>query len=262
MKVLLASLLLVAEVSGFTASSRRLVVKPSSASLKMGYLDDLQAQSYIVTPLPAPVGGTVDPSSAAALTRAEISAAADRIAAERILAASEKIAAQMLDSSRSQAIAAATQPPAPVVAQAESGSSSINGLIAAGIAVIAAPLWIFLASTLNTPAPTEFQLPTSIPGSVTTSKTTDAKPAGVVVLSQPITKQEVRKLFDLWNDALKTGDPDIVAKRYSKEGVLLPTLSDVPRNDYAGIRDYFVHFCEKKPFGKILEGEIYVGNNW
>jgi len=261
MKVLLASLLLVAEVSSFTAFSRRLVVKPSSASLKMGYLDDLQAQSYIVTPLPAPVGGTVDPSSAAALTRAEISAAADRIAAERILAASEKIAAQMLDSSRSQAIAAA-QPPAPVVVQADSGSSSINGLIAAGIAVIAAPLWIFLATTLNTPTPTEFQLPTSIPGSVTTSKTTDAKPAGVVVLSQPITKQEVRKLFDLWNDALKTGDPDIVAKRYSKESVLLPTLSDVPRNDFAGIRDYFVHFCEKKPVGKILDGEIYVGNNW
>ena len=228
----------------------------------MGYLDDLQAQSYMVTPLPAPVGGTVDPSSAAALTRAEISAAADRIAAERILAASEKIAAQMLDSSRSQAIAAAAQPPAPVVVQAESGSSSINGLIAAGIAVIAAPLWIFLATTLNTPAPTEFQPPTSIPGSVTTSKTTDAKPAGVVVLSQPITKQEVRKLFDLWNDALKTGDPDIVAKRYSKESVLLPTLSDVPRNDFAGIRDYFVHFCEKKPVGKILDGEIYVGNNW
>ena len=262
MKVLLTSLLLIAAVSSFTASSRRLVVKPSSASLKMGYLDDLQAQSYIVTPPPAPVSGAVDPSAAAALTKAENSAAADRIAAERILAASEKIAAQMLDSSRSQAIAAAAQPLAPVVVQAESESSSINGLIAAGIAVIAAPLWIFLASTLNTPAPTEFQLPTSIPGSVTTSKTTDAKPAGVVVLSQPITKQEVRKLFDLWNDALKTGDPDIVAKRYSKEGVLLPTLSDVPRNDYAGIRDYFVHFCEKKPFGKILEGEIYVGNNW
>ena len=27
-------------------------------------------------------------------------------------------------------------------------------------------------------------------------------------------------------------------------------------------RDYFVHFLEKKPDGKILEGEIFVGNNW
>jgi len=69
-------------------------------------------------------------------------------------------------------------------------------------------------------------------------------------------------LFDLWNDALKTGNPDKVTQRYAKDGVLLPTLSDVPRNDYASIRDYFVHFLEKKPDGKILEGEIYVGNNW
>jgi len=90
----------------------------------------------------------------------------------------------------------------------------------------------------------------------------DAKPAGIVVLSQPITKAEVRGLFNLWNDALKTLSPDIVAQRYSKEGVLLPTLSDRPRNDYEAIKDYFVHFLEKKPDGKILEGEIYVGNNW
>jgi len=124
-------------------------------------------------------------------------------------------------------------------------------------------LWIFLASQFNTPPPAEFQLPpSSIPAAALSSKPTDAKSSGVVVLSQPITKQEVRKLFDLWNDALKTKDPDIVAQRYSKEGVLLPTLSDVPRNDYAGIRDYFVHFCEKGPVGKILEGEIFVGNNW
>ena len=94
------------------------------------------------------------------------------------------------------------------------------------------------------------------------SATSAAKPAGVVVLSQPITKAEVRGLFGLWNDALHTLDPATVAKRYAKEGVLLPTLSDVPRNDVEGIKDYFVHFLEKKPDGKILEGEIFIGNNW
>jgi len=83
-----------------------------------------------------------------------------------------------------------------------------------------------------------------------------------VVLSQPITKSEVRGLFDLWNDALRTGDPATVAKRYGKDGVLLPTLSDVPRTDSEGIKDYFVGFLSKKPLGRILEGEIYVGNNW
>ena len=29
-----------------------------------------------------------------------------------------------------------------------------------------------------------------------------------------------------------------------------------------GIKDYFVGFLKKRPVGKILEGEIYVGNNW
>ncbi|KAL7539471.1 hypothetical protein ACHAWF_006412, partial [Thalassiosira exigua] len=78
----------------------------------------------------------------------------------------------------------------------------------------------------------------------------------------PAAALQVRNLFNLWNDALLTGDPDAVAKRYSREGVLLPTLSDVPRSDYEGIKDYFVHFLEKKPLGKILEGDIFIGNNW
>ncbi|KAL7533886.1 hypothetical protein ACHAXR_011432 [Thalassiosira sp. AJA248-18] len=69
-------------------------------------------------------------------------------------------------------------------------------------------------------------------------------------------------MFDLWNDALRTGDPATVAKRYAREGVLLPTLSDVPRTDRVGTEDYFVHFLEKKPVGKIFEGDIFVGNNW
>mmetsp|Transcript_17053 Transcript_17053/g.24779 ORF Transcript_17053/g.24779 Transcript_17053/m.24779 type:complete len:232 (-) Transcript_17053:212-907(-) len=92
--------------------------------------------------------------------------------------------------------------------------------------------------------------------------TNSGAPAGVVVLSQPITKAEVCNLFGLWNDALETGDPATVAKRYAKDGVLLPTLSDVPRNDFEGIKDYFVGFLKKRPVGKILEGEIFIGNNW
>ncbi len=64
---------------------------------------------------------------------------------------------------------------------------------------------------------------------------------------------QVRDLFPLWNNALMTGNPDTVAMRYAKEAVLLPTKSDIPRSDYEGIRDYFVHFLEKRPTGKILE---------
>lgn len=36
---------------------------------------------------------------------------------------------------------------------------------------------------------------------------------------------EVRSLFNLWNDALATEDPAVVANRYSKNAILLPTVS-------------------------------------
>jgi uncharacterized protein (TIGR02246 family) len=79
---------------------------------------------------------------------------------------------------------------------------------------------------------------------------------------QAITKDGVRALFNLWNDALATGNPDVVAKRYAKEAVLLPTVSDVPRTDNASIKDYFVNFLKLKPQGVITQGTVLVGENW
>ena len=78
---------------------------------------------------------------------------------------------------------------------------------------------------------------------------------------QAITEEEVKNLFQLWNSALATEDPDAVAKRYSKQPVLLPTVSDVPRTDYALIKDYFVGFLKKKPQGEILESYVTIGNS-
>jgi uncharacterized protein (TIGR02246 family) len=79
---------------------------------------------------------------------------------------------------------------------------------------------------------------------------------------QPITEEEVRSLFYLWNDSLATGDSRLVAKRYAEEPVLLPTVSDTPRTDYALIKDYFDAFLLKKPQGEIVDGNIRIGNNW
>lgn len=86
-------------------------------------------------------------------------------------------------------------------------------------------------------------------------------PEGIDI-AKPITEDEVKGLFHLWNDALATLDPATVAKRYAKNGVLLPTVSDVPRTDPEGITDYFVNFLQKKPQGVILESNVMIGTNW
>jgi len=82
------------------------------------------------------------------------------------------------------------------------------------------------------------------------------------VSHKAVDESEIRALFSLWNNALATGDSRIVAKRYAKEAVLLPTVSDTPRTDPAGIKDYFDAFLQKEPQGKILEGDIRIGDGW
>merc|ERR1712051_527896 len=81
-------------------------------------------------------------------------------------------------------------------------------------------------------------------------------------MSKAITEDEVKDLFQLWNNALATEDPNKVADRYASKAVLLPTVSDVPRTDYALIKDYFVSFLKKKPQGEILESSVTIGHNW
>jgi len=83
-------------------------------------------------------------------------------------------------------------------------------------------------------------------------------------VGKDITKDEVRALFSLWNNALATGDSRLVASRYAvKTGaVLLPTVSDVPRYDFDSIKDYFDAFLLKEPQGEILEGDIRIGDGW
>ena len=62
-----------------------------------------------------------------------------------------------------------------------------------------------------------------------------------------ITKEEVRGMFQLWNNALATGNSDLVASSYGKETVLLPTVSDTRSTDYDSINEYFDPFLLKKP---------------
>jgi len=69
-------------------------------------------------------------------------------------------------------------------------------------------------------------------------------------------KAEIRALFDEWNSALKTGDPEQVVALYAQNAILLPTISDQVRHNHEEIKDYFIHFLENGPMGTIDESNL------
>jgi uncharacterized protein (TIGR02246 family) len=68
-------------------------------------------------------------------------------------------------------------------------------------------------------------------------------------------------LFNQFNAAWATGNPDAVADLFSKDAVLLATVSNRPRTDREGIRDYFVGFLKGKPVGTIDTAHVREGCN-
>jgi uncharacterized protein (TIGR02246 family) len=72
---------------------------------------------------------------------------------------------------------------------------------------------------------------------------------------------EVAALFDRWNQSLQTGDARKVVVNYAEKSVLLPTVSNVPRLNPAQKLDYFEHFLQDKPFGRIDSRTIELGCN-
>jgi uncharacterized protein (TIGR02246 family) len=75
------------------------------------------------------------------------------------------------------------------------------------------------------------------------------------------TEQEIAGLFDRWNQSLQTGDPGKVVANYADKSILLPTLSNKPRLTAAEKEDYFHHFLEKRPAGKIDMRWVDIGCN-
>ena len=75
------------------------------------------------------------------------------------------------------------------------------------------------------------------------------------------TKKEISDLFETWNRALQTGNPNNVVACYAEDAILLPTVSAKVRHNHEEIRDYFVHFLAKKPYGKITEQNIRIYGN-
>ena len=72
------------------------------------------------------------------------------------------------------------------------------------------------------------------------------------------TKIDIEKLYEIWNSALKTGNPDNVVSCYAEDAILLPTVSARVHRNHEEIRDYFVFFLTKKPVGKITEQNIRI----
>jgi uncharacterized protein (TIGR02246 family) len=116
-----------------------------------------------------------------------------------------------------------------------SGGLLVAGAIGAGVAAADAP-----------PAP-------AVQHSVTASAWQDQ----ATEVGQP-TEQEIAALFDEWNAALATGNPEKVADLYAPDAVLLPTLSPQIRTTRAGIVDYFAHLLPSNPQAVITQEIITV----
>lgn len=74
----------------------------------------------------------------------------------------------------------------------------------------------------------------------------------------PVTTEEIASLFDEWNAALATGDPEVVAARYAPDAVLLPTVSDEVRDTPELIESYFTEFLAQSPVGTIDQSSARV----
>ncbi|MFI1969160.1 hypothetical protein BLA24_25685 [Streptomyces cinnamoneus] len=75
--------------------------------------------------------------------------------------------------------------------------------------------------------------------------------------ARPTTRQ-IAALFDRWNAALATRDAHVVAARYARDAVLLPTASAQVRTTHEEIVDYFEYFLQQRPQGRIQQRRITV----
>jgi uncharacterized protein (TIGR02246 family) len=80
-------------------------------------------------------------------------------------------------------------------------------------------------------------------------------------ICRPATETEIAGLFDRWNQSLQTGDPHKVVANYAERSILLPTVSNRVRLTPEEKEDYFHHFLENRPSGKIDLRFIEIGCN-
>lgn len=76
-----------------------------------------------------------------------------------------------------------------------------------------------------------------------------------------VSQTQVESLFTDFNNAWATKNPDTVTSLFTRDAVLLATVSNRPRTDHAAIRDYFVGFLKPNPVGTINTSTIKMGCN-
>jgi uncharacterized protein (TIGR02246 family) len=76
-----------------------------------------------------------------------------------------------------------------------------------------------------------------------------------------VTEAAVEAQFDKFNNAWATKDPATVTSLFTRDAVLLATVSNKPRTNHEEIKDYFVSFLKGAPVGKIDSSNIKLGCN-
>jgi uncharacterized protein (TIGR02246 family) len=101
----------------------------------------------------------------------------------------------------------------------------------------------------------------ALAGCVSTSSTSPTSSAAGGERCKDTSEQEIAALFDRWNQSLQTGDPRQVVANYAERSILLPTVSNKPRLTPAEKEDYFQHFLQKRPSGRIDQRFVDIGCN-
>ena len=85
-----------------------------------------------------------------------------------------------------------------------------------------------------------------------------AKSAANAASCAVVTPAQVEAQFDKFNASWATKDPAKVTSLFTKDAVLLATVSNAPRTTPAGINDYFTSFLKKNPVGTIDSSTVRI----
>ena len=75
---------------------------------------------------------------------------------------------------------------------------------------------------------------------------------------EPIGTAAIKALFVRWNEALQDPSAAKVVALYANDATLLPTVENGPYTKANGLKEYFVHFVERKPVATIDESRRFI----